>query len=182
MLTPVPTRILGFARSTIPALLAGCLLALAPQSRAVTQAHTVAAPLMAKAMAQNSSEAVYPALDRKRLFALGMIETGNDDTLIGSAGEVSRYQLSPSVWKSYSKSDDYINPEVALQVARAHWIYLANYYKEKTGRNPDDFDMYVLWNTRYGYYAHKGFSPQLISPVVKDRAQRFVNLVYRKNY
>ncbi|HZV35066.1 MAG TPA: hypothetical protein VFB72_10880 [Verrucomicrobiae bacterium] len=182
MLKHAPTRIFGFARYTIPALLAGCLLGLAPQSRAVTQSRTIASPAIAKAMVQNSSEAVVPALDTRRLFALGMIETGNDDTLIGSAGEVSRYQLSPSVWKSYSKSDDYVNPQVALQVARAHWIYLANYFKEKTGRNPTDFDMYVLWNTRYGYYAHKGFSQQLISPVVRDRAQRFVNLVYRPNY
>ena len=28
----------------------------------------------------------------------------------------------------------------------------------------------------------KGFSPTAISPVVQDRAQRFVNLVNRKKY
>ena len=38
--------------------------------------------------------------------------------------------------------------------------------------------MYVLWNTRFGYYAHHGFSKRAISAmVVQDRAQRFVNLV-----
>ena len=118
-------------------------------------------------------------LDAKRLDALGMIETGNNDYEIGGAGEISRYQIHPIVWKSYSKSLDYSNPEVSLQVARQHWTYLANYFKARTGREPDDFDMYVLWNTRYGYYARKGFSQTRISPVVQDRAQRFVNLVNR---
>lgn len=119
-------------------------------------------------------------LDARRLYALGMIETGNDDRAIGAAGEVSRYQLSPPVWKSYSKSVDYQNPEVALQVARLHWIYLAAYFKEKSGRAPSDYDMYVLWNTRHGYYARKGFSPHRIAAVVQDRSQRFVNLINRK--
>ncbi len=118
--------------------------------------------------------------DGKRLFALGMIETGENDDEIGGDGEVSRYQLSPKVWKCYTASQDYTDPEVSLQVASHHWNYLANYFKKKTGREPDDFDMYVLWNTRFGYYARKGFSKQEISPVVRDRAERFVNLVNRK--
>jgi hypothetical protein len=123
-----------------------------------------------------------PMPDAKRLYALGMIETGNDDGEVGGAGEISRYQIHPTVWKVYSNSRDYRNPDVALQVARLHWSYLAAYFKEKTGREANDFDMYVLWNTKYGYYAHKGFSPQHISPVVQERAQRFVNLVNRKDY
>jgi hypothetical protein len=118
--------------------------------------------------------------DAKRLDALGMIETGNHDDEVGGAGEISRYQIHPAVWRSYSTSLDYANPEVALQVASRHWTCLANYFKAKTGREPDDFDMYVLWNTRFGYYARKGFSRARISPVVQDRAERFVNLVNRK--
>lgn len=118
--------------------------------------------------------------DNKRLFALGMIETGENDREIGGDGEISRYQLSPEVWKTYTTSQDYTDPEVSLQVASHHWNYLANYFKKKTGREPDDFDMYVLWNTRFGYYARKGFSKQEISPVVRERAERFVNLVNRK--
>jgi hypothetical protein len=65
-------------------------------------------------------------------------------------------------------------------VARQHWNYLAEYFKSKSGRCPTDFDMYVLWNTRFGYYEHKSFSRQRISPVVEERAQRFVNLVNRR--
>jgi hypothetical protein len=118
--------------------------------------------------------------DGRRLLALAMIETGDNDREIGGAGEISRYQLSPAVWKSYTTSHDYEDPEVSLQVAWQHWSHLANYFNQKTGHEPDDFDMYVLWNTRFGYYAHKGFSRHEISPVVRDRAERFVNLVNRK--
>ena len=183
MLKSSPTRSLAFVRNQVPALLAVCLFSLGPESKAATEskATTTTNPVLATAAAQRP-EAAIPVLDTKRLFALGMIETGNNDYLVGSAGEVSRYQLMPVVWKSYSTSYDYVNPQVALQVARAHWDHLANYFIEKTGRTPDDFDMYVLWNTRYGYYAHKGFSKTLLCPVVKDRAQRFVNLVYRKDF
>jgi hypothetical protein len=120
--------------------------------------------------------------DAKRLNALGMIETGNDDRGIGGMGEISRYQIQPAIWKNYSKSDDYWNPEVSEEVARLHWAYLVSYFKQKTGREPTDFDIYVMWNTRLGYYSAKGFSPSKISPVVQDRAQRFVNLVNRKKY
>jgi len=64
-----------------------------------------------------------------------MIETGNNDREIGTAGEISRYQIHPLVWKSYSKSMDYWDPEVSLQVARQHWGRLAAYFKEKPAAN-----------------------------------------------
>jgi hypothetical protein len=130
-----------------------------------------------------AAEAVNPLFpDSKRLNALGMIETGNDDRGIGGMGEISRFQIQPAIWKNYSKSDEYWDPGVSMDVARQHWAYLVGYFKQKTGREPTDFDMYVLWNTRLGYYATKGFSPARISPIVQDRAQRFVNLVNRKKY
>jgi len=112
-------------------------------------------------------------------FALGMIESGNDDRGIGKAGEVSRYQIHPAVWKLYSESRDYQNHEVSLLVARQHWTYLTNYFREKTGRTPTPFDMYVLWNTKFGHYAKLGFNPTRLNRVVQDRAERFVNLVNR---
>jgi len=118
-------------------------------------------------------------LDSKHFFALGMIESGNDDRGIGRGGEVSRYQIHPSVWKVYSASTEYRNPEVAAQVARQHWNYLTNYFREFAGRDPTSFDMYVLWNTRYGHYARRGFDPARLSSLIRDRAQRFVNLVNR---
>ena len=117
-------------------------------------------------------------LDAQRRFALGMIETGNDDREIGGLGEVSRYQIMPSVWKHYSDTRCYQDPTVSLAVAQQHWLALYNTFKSQAHREPTDFDMYVLWNTRYGYYASHGFRPSRLNPVVRDRAQRFVNLVH----
>jgi len=119
------------------------------------------------------------ALDSKLFFALGMIESGNDDRGVGPAGEVSRYQIHPSVWKGYSSSTDYGNPEVSAHVARQHWNYLTNYFRESAGREPTPFDMYVLWNTRFGHYARKKFDPARLSSLIRNRALRFVNLVNR---
>jgi hypothetical protein len=116
-------------------------------------------------------------LDRRHQFALGMLETGNDDLEIGGAGEVSRYQIMPSVWRRYSASRNYGNPQVSVAVAQRHWAALFVSFKQQAGREPTDFDMYVLWNTHYGYYAGRNFDPARLSPVVRDRAQRYVNLV-----
>lgn len=116
-------------------------------------------------------------LDARRREALGMIETGNHDNEIGGAGEVSRYQIMPSVWKQYSESRQYQNPQVSLSVAQQHWTKLYAGFQKQAHRDPSDFDMYVLWNTHYGYYAGKGFDPARLSAAVRDRAQRFVNLV-----
>ena len=116
-------------------------------------------------------------LSTARMFALGMIETGNKDDVVGGLGEVSRYQIMPAVWKAYSESRSYRDTEVATEVARQHWRSLHEYFTKKTERAPTNFDMYVLWNTRFGYYAAKGFEPARLHPVVRDRAERFTNLV-----
>ena len=118
-------------------------------------------------------------LNERRRFALGMIETGNDDHEIGGLGEISRYQIMPSVWRHYSSSLRYHDPETSLEVARRHWFSLYARFKQHARREPSDFDMYVLWNTRYSYYANHGFQPARLGPTVRDRAQRFVNLVER---
>lgn len=118
-------------------------------------------------------------LNARHRFALGMIETANNDGEIGGAGEVSRYQIMPSVWKHYSDSRSYQDPEVSLEVAQQHWSTLHTTFKKQAHREPTDFDMYVLWNTRYGYYASKEFKPDRLNAVVRDRAQRFANLVER---
>jgi hypothetical protein len=118
-------------------------------------------------------------LNRSRRFALGMIETGNDDREIGGLGEISRYQIMPSVWRHYSSSQRYHDPETSTEVAQQHWTSLYNRFKQQAHREPTDFDMYVLWNTHYGYYAKRGFKPARLDPAVREHAQRFVNLVQR---
>lgn len=118
-------------------------------------------------------------LDERRQFALGMIETGNNDREIGGAGEISRYQIMPAIWHQFTSSRSYRNPVVSQSVAQQLWTSLYYQFKQSAHREPTDFDMYVLWNTRYGYYASRGFNPRRLGPTVRDRAQRFVNLVER---
>jgi hypothetical protein len=139
--------------------------------------YPVAATRISSVDARETSITCAGELNDTRQFALGMIETGNEDGAVGRLGEVSRYQIMPSVWKHYSTSRNYRNPEVSAEVARLHWSTLYDYFKKQTEREPTDFDMYVLWNTRHGYYASRGFSPPQLNSTIRDRAQRFANLV-----
>lgn len=151
-------------------------------SLSLTNADDAAEPVSIPVAAPLPTTPVLPAdhaglLNSARQFALGMIETGNDDSAVGGLGEVSRFQIMPSVWRHYNASRSYRNPNVSAEVARQHWAALYDYFKQKANREPTDFDMYVLWNTRHGYYAGREFSPARLHPVVRDRAERFANLV-----
>ena len=116
-----------------------------------------------------------------RLEALSMIETADNDKTIGSAGEVSRYQIMPRTWKQYTQSEDYQNPAVSGWVAARHVQWLDTTFRAKTGRAPTEFEIYVMWNAGLGYYAKKGFNPAKVAPSIRDRAERFQNLREMKN-
>jgi hypothetical protein len=165
---PVSSNPVQVVNNSAPAL----LQVEAPQPVPFTMTRQVGAETLQPVAPDNP-----PLLDGPRQYALGMIETGNDDKAIGRAGEVSRYQIMPSVWDHYTDSRDYHDADVSLEVARRHWSALCSYFKLKTNREPTDFDVYVLWNTRHGYYERQGFDPARVNPVVRDRAQRFTNLV-----
>jgi hypothetical protein len=111
-----------------------------------------------------------------KLEAISMIETGNNDWAVGQAGEVSRYQIKPLVWKRYSHSTAYTDAELSTWVADQHMAYLEQLFQRRTGRQPTDFDRYVLWNAGPNYYARVGFSADRVNTVIRDRASRFVNL------
>lgn len=149
----------------------------ASSAPAPTPAPVVTRPVMAvkppEILVQNNAS----VLDERRQLALGMIETGNKDQLVGGAGEVSRYQIMPVVWHQFTGSSNYRDPAVSQAVARQLWATLYTQFKRNAHREPTDFDMYVLWNTRYDYYARRGFNPARLGPTIRDRAQRFVNLV-----
>lgn len=110
------------------------------------------------------------------LEAISMIESGNDDRAIGGAGEVSRYQIMPRVWRSYTSSRAYQNAEISTRIAQKHLEYLEGVFKSRTGREPTDFDRYVLWNAGPTYYNRIGFARRRVHPVIRERATRFVNL------
>src|SRR6266568_466788 len=81
-----------------------------------------------------------------RLEAISMIETGDNDSARGGAGEVSRYQLMPGVWRHYTDSTAYGNPQVSGCVAQQHLNYLEGWFGRQAGRPPSEMEIYVLWN------------------------------------
>ncbi len=111
-----------------------------------------------------------------KLEAISMIETGNNDRAVGRAGEISRYQIKPIVWHYYTDSSSYRDPRIAKWVAAQHLQELETTFRSKTGREPTDFDRYVLWNGGFTYYARLHFSPRSVKPVIRERAHRYVNL------
>lgn len=114
-----------------------------------------------------------------RLEALSMIETADNDDAVGGAGEVSRYQIKPWIWRRYSDSEAYRNQRISAEVAEQHLAGLERTFAKRAGRAPTDFDVYVLWNAGPTYYARVGFSKARVHPVIRERAQRYANLRQR---
>ena len=111
-----------------------------------------------------------------KLEAISMIETGDRDAMVGRAGERSRYQIMPVVWRQYTTSREYANVQVARSVAERHLTVLEETFRKQTGREPGNFDLYVLWNAGPTYYAKIGFNASRVHPTIRERAQRYVNL------
>jgi hypothetical protein len=97
-----------------------------------------------------------------------MLETGNDDSAVGSCGEISRFQIRAQLWPGGNPQ----NPRAALTVARTIMQERVQHFQRTHGRSPNDFEFYVLWNA----------PAEVDHPVscVIERAQRFVNLVQRE--
>ena len=114
--------------------------------------------------------------------ALAMIETGasspvagDPDHLIGGSGEVRRFQIMPGVWKSYTKSKNHTNPEVAWTVTRRILADRVGSFGKATGRPPEHIEEYLLWN-KPGHFEGVGYRLERVSRIYRDRAQRFQNL------
>jgi hypothetical protein len=111
-----------------------------------------------------------------RLEALSQIETGNNDRAIGGAGEVSRYQIKPWIWRQYSGSQAYSNHRISTRVAEQHLGELTAIFRRCTRREPTDFDLYVMWNAGPTYYNRIGFAKSRVHPIIRERARRYANL------
>ena len=115
--------------------------------------------------------------------ALAQFETGATtprpsaaDRKIGTSREVSRYQILPNVWRRYSQSSQYQNPEVAWQVAAKILVDREKWFRTSTGRQWDPVDLYLMWNAP-GDYSRAKFNRRRVSRVVRERAERFSNLL-----
>jgi hypothetical protein len=112
------------------------------------------------------------ALDR--FAALSMIETGDNDFARGQETEISRYQIQRETWVAVTNLpiSQATNAAVALGVAQAIATKRCEKFEKEHSRPPTDFEFYVLWNA----------PGQINNPsgVVRARAQRFANLVQKK--
>src|SRR5690242_19929657 len=107
-----------------------------------------------------------------RWSALSQIETRDNDSVVGAAGEISRYQVKPRLWRRYARSDaDWTNPAVALAAAQQIMRDRCTFFERSYNRQPTDFEFYVLWNA----------PAQIQRPrrAVRERAERFCHLVSR---
>ena len=110
--------------------------------------------------------------------ALGMIESGNDDYAVGSAGEISRYQIKKDIWRAHSSSSRFSDKNEAWRITQIVLDARIETYRRHTGHGPTAFDIYVLWNAP-GHFQRVGYQPRRVSRVVAERATRFANLVER---
>lgn len=108
-----------------------------------------------------------------RLSALSMLETGNDDQAVGSAGEISRFQVKKAEWRSVTSSVNYSDFETARRVMIQLMDKRIRAFYERFGRQPTDFEFYALWNAPSQVLSGK------ISSKVASRCRRFANLCER---
>ena len=109
-----------------------------------------------------------------RWAALSQIETRDNDSVVGAAGEVSRFQIKPKLWRRYARLDaDWKNPVQALAAAQQLMKDRCAGFERAFSRPPTDFEFYVLWNA----------PAQIDHPrkVVRERAERFCRLIGRDN-
>ena len=112
-------------------------------------------------------------LGMDRLSALSMLETGNDDQAVGSAGEISRFQVKKAEWKTVTNSANYSDSETARKVMIQLMDKRIHAFQEHYGRQPTDFEFYALWNAPSQALSGR------ISRKVASRCERFANLCER---
>jgi hypothetical protein len=108
-----------------------------------------------------------------RLSALSMLETGNNDRAVGSAGEISRFQVKKAEWRTVTNSANYSDSETARKVMIQLMDKRIHAFTEHFGRQPTDFEFYALWNA-----PSQALSGH-ISRTVAERCSRFANLCER---
>jgi hypothetical protein len=108
--------------------------------------------------------------------ALAEIESGGNDYAVGEVGEISRYQIRPEVWRTYSSSRRYADPSTALPIAQKYMAKLKNDFENATGREPTEADCVILWKSGIAGYEKHGFNPARMSAAHWDRLNRFRNL------
>ncbi len=91
-----------------------------------------------------------PVVDDRKLDALAQVESNRRDRAVGSCGEVSRYQLLPSIWRAAEREIGFrmspTNAADAKVVASLVWRERVVDFEVRRRRSPSPFELYVLWN------------------------------------
>jgi len=117
------------------------------------------------------SAASAAAMDR--WLALAKFESNNNDLAVGRAGEVSRFQITPALWKANAAAGSSPrDARTAGRVARSIMDERCVAFERHRHRRPSDFEFYVLWNAPA--YLLQG---KPVSHTVAGRARRFCRLV-----
>ena len=114
--------------------------------------------------------------------SLGMFESGatswqrsRADSMRGGSGEISHFQIMPAVWRRYTKSREYENPEVAWAVTQRILADRTVSFRASTGREPNGVELYLLWN-KPGHFEAVDYQINRVKADYYQRAQRFANL------
>lgn len=102
---------------------------------------------------------------QKNLFlvAIALVETGNNNKLVGKLGEKSAWQIRPSTWKQFSKLPLNHSRNESLRVARCYLDYII--CKKKT---TDVRTLAIYWNA--------GPWCKSVSKQTKNYAERVENI------
>jgi hypothetical protein len=118
--------------------------------------------------------------------ALAEFETGaksparcSSDYAVGSAKEISRFQILPAVWREYSRANTFHNPNAAWAVTTRILRDREADFRRATGRQWDAVDLYIMWNAP-SVYRRANWDRAKVSRVVLDRARRFDSLMQER--
>lgn len=159
-------RILG-----LMILLAGSFGLGLAQAAEITGAKHASTSVSARSVVASRANPAGKTLEAAHLMeALSLIESGNNDKAVGKAGEVSRYQIMPFVWRSYKGG----NPRNHTEARRIAILILNDrirQFQAKHSRPPTLVETYALWRS-------PARAMQLrLSAAVRECGVRFSNLV-----
>lgn len=98
------------------------------------------------------------------------------DFAVGSRQEISRFQILPTLWREYSSSNNFNDPDVAWSVAEKILRNREAEFRRATGREWDGIDLFLMWNAP-GAYRQAQWNRNALSQKVRERAERFANLL-----
>jgi len=127
-------------------------------------------PICIRALVLAALSFCLPISAMDRWAALSQIESGDKDDVVGAAGEISRYQMKPELWRRYASAIvNWRDADQALTVARSIMNDRLAEFEQAFHRAATDAEFYILWNA----------PGQIRSPskAVRQRAERFCNLV-----